>query len=166
MTTNARFDFLPRISGSSSSASRNTLSFNRGCDTSLKPNALRSNRSLPRTVPKLPLPRESRPGCRSSRARRPISIDLPVCSSSSNSIDSRGGASWKLSSSSARSSIAIEKLGRCSSGPFSMLFRPVRLGSSCSSREGRGFGWLVRARTKILRYQLDLTCSRLGTDSC
>ena len=56
-----------------------------------------SNRSLNRTLSKLPL--ENLPYGRSLTARLGASIDLGTRGSSSNDIERRGGEMWKLSSS-------------------------------------------------------------------
>lgn len=154
--TDPRFDFFAstrRSSYSVSGAFCDTLSSDGGCNTSVKPGALGpSNRSLPRTVAKPP--QKSLPGCRSSSKRRPISIDLPVSSPASNGVDSRGAAGWRLSCSSARSSIAIEMLLFCNFRICSPLLLPTGLGSFHLSCDGRGDCWLVKARTKVFAISL------------
>ncbi len=121
--TDPRSDPSPRFPNSSASMSTSNnlsamLSSITDCDISFRPTSLiLPKRSLARMLPKLPL--ESLPcGC-SLIARLPISIDLPVCSTSSRGMESRGGASEKLSSSTTPSSIAIENLGCGKSSPSS-----------------------------------------------
>lgn len=134
MSTDSRFDSSTRTPTSSLSklgAICETLSL-RCRDMSLKPSALiSSNRSLHRTVPKLL--RQKLPSGLSSRARRPISIDLLVFSSVPVGIDSRGGVNWKSSFSSARSSLDNEELSCCSSGTSSMLLLLLTKLGSCPS---------------------------------